>query len=125
MSACAQAGRRDMAEKLLLLMQQAGMQPTVQAYTALIHAWVKEGTSASVAAAFAVHRDMCAAGVAPTDVTYSCLLQGCGVVGDVERALGLYQQACSEVWWCWWGGVGVESDTLVWCVGTDNVCVGV
>ena len=37
------------------------------------------------------------AGVAPTAVTYSCLLQACGVVQDVERALSLYQEACSAV----------------------------
>jgi len=35
-------------------------------------------------------------GVAPTEVTYGCLLVACERLGDVERAFQLYKQACER-----------------------------
>lgn len=40
---------------------------------------------------------MRAAGLAPSAVTYGCLLAACERGGDVERAFALYKQACDEV----------------------------
>lgn len=34
--------------------------------------------------------------VAPTAVTYGCLLVACEQLGDVERAFRLYKQACDR-----------------------------
>jgi pentatricopeptide repeat protein len=40
---------------------------------------------------------MRAEGLAPSAVTYGCLLAACERTGDVSRAFQLYQQACAEV----------------------------
>jgi len=42
---------------------------------------------------------MRAEGLAPSAVTYGCLLSACARRGDVGRAFQLYQQACDEVRW--------------------------
>lgn len=36
-------------------------------------------------------------GLAPSAVTYGCLLAACEKAGDVTRAFALYKQACDEV----------------------------
>ena len=40
---------------------------------------------------------MRAEGLAPSAVTYGCLLTACARRRDVNRAFQLYQQACDEV----------------------------
>lgn len=47
--------------------------------------------------AFELLGQMRGEGLAPSAVTYGCLLAACERSGDVERAFALYKQACDEV----------------------------
>ena len=47
--------------------------------------------------AFELLDQMRGEGLAPSAVTYGCLLAACERTGDVSRAFQLYQQACAEV----------------------------
>lgn len=53
----------------------------------------------TVQLAFDLLDRMRAEGLAPSAVTYGCLLSACARRGDVGRAFQLYQQACDEVRW--------------------------
>ena len=47
--------------------------------------------------AFELFDEMRREGLAPSAVTYGCLLAACETSGGVDLALRLYQQACDEV----------------------------
>jgi pentatricopeptide repeat protein len=48
-------------------------------------------------AAFGLLDELRRAGLAPSAVTYGCLLAACERSGQVDRAFRLYQRACDEV----------------------------
>ena len=73
------------------------MPATVQVYTSLMDAFLKEGGSEATDMVFRTFQEMQDAGVAPTAVTYGCLLLACGRGGRVDDAFQLYQRACDEV----------------------------
>ncbi|CAL8466875.1 g6411 [Coccomyxa elongata] len=93
---CAQIGNHKSAARVMQMMRSAGIRPTVEAYTSLMDACVKANTPDSLAQAFQVFDDMQQESVAPTAVTYGCLLVACEQLGDVERAFRLYKQACDR-----------------------------
>jgi pentatricopeptide repeat protein len=61
---------------------------------------------------------MRAEGLAPSAVTYGCLLAACERTGDVSRAFQLYQQACAEV------GVSAAAQCDVGVTGVSSLCAG-
>ena len=54
-------------------------------------------TPASLRLVSSLLRDMRAEGLAPTGITYGCMLVACEKQGDVDSAFQLYRQACEEV----------------------------
>ena len=58
---------------------------------------------APVQLAFELFDEMRREGLAPSAVTYGCLLAACETSGGVDLALRLYQQACDEVRGLGWG----------------------
>ena len=114
--ACARAGAADDAAAVMAAMADAGIAPSVQAYTSYMSALVAAEARAStadadtgfsrerrtpphggaVAVATAVLDDMLAAGLAPTAVTYGVLLSAASAAGDADAALRFYSDAADR-----------------------------
>lgn len=80
-------------------LQEEGMPATVQVFTSLMDAFLKHGGADSADMVFQIFQEMQEAGVAPSAVTYGCLLLACGKQRKVDTAFELYQRACDEVCW--------------------------
>ncbi|MCX8521417.1 MAG: hypothetical protein ORN28_07765, partial [Rhodoferax sp.] len=115
--ACARAGAADDAAAVMAAMADAGIEPSVQAYTSYMSALVAAEARASiadadtgfssrgrrgtphggaVAVATSVLDDMLAAGLAPTAVTYGVLLSAASAAGDADSALRFYSDAADR-----------------------------
>ena len=68
-------------------MKLFGVTPSVECYTSLIDACVKEGSLASLEQAFVEFNRMKAEGLKPTAVTYGCLLLACERKGETDRGI--------------------------------------
>ncbi|EFN58573.1 hypothetical protein CHLNCDRAFT_140730 [Chlorella variabilis] len=77
-------------------MAQLGVRPNLEIYTSLIDACVQAGGKQWTQFAFQLVEEMRREGLAPSAVTYGCLLAACEKAGDVTRAFALYKQACDE-----------------------------
>lgn len=73
------------------------MPATVQVFTSLMDAFLKHGGADAADMVFQIFQEMQEAGVAPSAVTYGCLLLACGKQRKVDTAFELYQRACDEV----------------------------
>jgi pentatricopeptide repeat protein len=78
-------------------LQDGGIAVNVQSYTSLMDAFLKDGGSQAADMVFQLFDEMRAAGIAPSAVTYGCLLLACRLQARVDLAFSLYQQACDEV----------------------------
>ena len=78
-------------------LQEGGIAVNVQSYTSLMDAFLKDGGSHAADMVFQLFDEMRAAGIAPSAVTYGCLLLACRLQARVDLAFLLYQQACDEV----------------------------
>ncbi|KAL4857943.1 Protein Rf1 [Chlorella vulgaris] len=76
-------------------MQLLGVKPNLEMYTSLVDACVAAGGK-DTEMAFELVDEMRRQGLAPSVITYGCLLAACEKQGDVSRAFKLYQQACKE-----------------------------
>ena len=74
------------------------MPATVQVYTSLMDAFLKQGGLGAPELVFHTFQEMLDAGVAPSAVTYGCMLLACRRERRVDYAFELYQRACDEVW---------------------------
>ena len=73
------------------------MAVNAKTYTSLMDAFLKDGGSQAADVVFQLFDEMRAAGIAPSAVTYGCLLLACRLQRRVDLAFSLYQQACDEV----------------------------
>ena len=73
------------------------MAVNVQTYTSMMDAFLKDGGPQAADMVFSLFDEMQAANIAPTAVTYGCLLLACRLQRRVDLAFSLYQQACDEV----------------------------
>jgi pentatricopeptide repeat protein len=94
--AFATVGDASGAASVLRSLSAAGIQPNAVMYTSFIDALVTSGEFSSLENAFNMVVEMKKKGVAPTAVTYGCLLNACDKLGDVSRAFEVYQEACDE-----------------------------
>jgi pentatricopeptide repeat protein len=94
--AFATVGDASGAASVLKSLSKAGIQPNAVMYTSFIDALVTSGEPSSLENAFNMVVEMKKKGVAPTAVTYGCLLNACDKLGDVSRAFEVYQEACDE-----------------------------
>ena len=76
--------------------QDGGVAVNVMTYTSLMDAFLKKGGSQAADMVFSLFDEMRAAGIAPSAVTYGCLLLACRLQRRVDLAFSLYQQACDE-----------------------------
>jgi len=79
------------------VLQDGGVAVNVQTYTSLMDAFLKHGGPQAADMVFRLFDEMRAAGIAPSAVTYGCLLLACRLQRRVDLAFSLYQQACDEV----------------------------
>ena len=75
---------------------KSGIKLNAVMYTSFIHALVTSGKPEALESAFHMADEMRKQGLAPTAVTYGCLLNACDKLGDVQRAFSVYEQACAE-----------------------------
>lgn len=94
--AFAAVGDAEAARRMFEGLWRTGIAPNAILYTSFIDSLVTAGDTASLETAFSVADEMRSLGLAPTAVTYGCLLLACDKLGDVPRAFALYKQACSE-----------------------------
>ncbi|KAL4535973.1 hypothetical protein Ndes2526A_g05528 [Nannochloris sp. 'desiccata'] len=94
--AFATVGDASSAASVLQSLSTAGVQTNSIMYTSFIDALVTSGEPSSLESAFKTVVEMKEKGVAPTAVTYGCLLNACDKLGDVSRAFQVYQEACDE-----------------------------
>jgi pentatricopeptide repeat protein len=94
--AFATVGDAGSAANVLNSLRTVGIQPNAVIYTSFIDALVTSGEPSSLENAFEMVVEMKKKGVAPTAVTYGCLLNACDKLGDVPRAFHVYQEACDQ-----------------------------
>ena len=78
------------------VLQDGGVAVNVQTYTSLMDAFLKDGGPRAADMVLRLFDEMRAAGIAPSAVTYGCLLLACRLQRRVDLAFSLYQQACDE-----------------------------
>lgn len=93
LTCCARAYEPDLAWDMFREMVESGINAPVEAYTALMDAFVKDKSDEYLNRAFALLDTLKKEGLKPTAVTYGCLLMGCWYNGDVDRAFSLYKEA--------------------------------